>query len=56
MSFDFINAFVMFQVYINNILHNLLNIYCVVYLNDIFIYLSFNEQYEINILTILKCF
>ena len=54
MSFDFVNTFVMFQVYINNTLHDLLNICCVVYLNNILIYLSFKEQHETDVLTILK--
>ena len=54
MSFDFINTSVMFQVYINNILHNLLNVCCVIYLNDIFIYLNFKEQHETDILIVLE--
>ena len=54
MSFDLINIFVTFQVYINNTLHNFLNVYCVIYLNNIFIYLSFKKQYETDILIMLK--
>jgi len=38
MSFNLINAFVIFQTYINKILTELLNDFCVVYLNDILIF------------------
>jgi len=38
MSFDLINASVIFQTYINKILTELLNNFCVIYLNDILIF------------------
>ncbi len=38
MSFDLINTSVIFQTYINKILTELLNYFCVVYLNDILIF------------------
>ncbi len=38
MSFDLINASVIFQTYINKILTELLNNFCIVYLNDILIF------------------
>jgi len=38
MSFDLINAFVIFQTYINKILTELLNDFYVIYLNDILIF------------------
>ncbi len=38
MSFNLINAFIIFQTYINKILTKLLNDFCVVYLNDILIF------------------
>jgi len=38
MLFDLINASVIFQTYINKILTELLNNFCVVYLNDILIF------------------
>ncbi len=38
MSFNLINAFVIFQTYINKILTKLLNSFCIVYLNDILIF------------------
>jgi len=38
MSFNLINASIIFQTYINKILTELLNDFCVVYLNDILIF------------------
>ena len=38
MSFDLVNVLITFQTYINKVLINLINIICVVYLNDILIY------------------
>ena len=38
MSFNLINASVIFQTYINKILTKLLNNFCVIYLNDILIF------------------
>ncbi len=38
MSFDLINASIIFQTYINKILTKLLNDFCIVYLNDILIF------------------
>ncbi len=38
MLFKLINAFAIFQIYINKILRELINITCVVYINNILIY------------------
>ena len=38
MPFDFVNASITFQIYINKVLINLINIIYIVYLNDILIY------------------
>jgi len=38
MSFNLINASVIFQTYINKILTKFLNNFCVIYLNDILIF------------------
>ena len=38
MFFDLINAFSFWQNFINDILHENLNVFCIVYFNDIFIY------------------
>ena len=38
MSFDLVNVLITFQVYINRVLISLIDVICVVYLNDILIY------------------
>ena len=38
MSFNLVNASTTFQTYINKVLINLINVICVVYLNNILIY------------------
>jgi len=38
MSFELINAFIIFQIYINKIMTKLLNDFYIVYLNDILIF------------------
>ena len=38
MSFNFVNVSITFQIYINKILINLIDVICVVYLNNILIY------------------
>jgi hypothetical protein len=45
MPFRLINAPVIFQAYINKTLKNFLNITCVVYLNNIYIYSDSIEEY-----------
>ena len=38
MSFELTNAQIIFQIYINKILKKLINVICVIYLNDILIF------------------
>ena len=45
MSFSFINASVIFQIYINKTLVRLVDIFCIIYLNDIFIYNASSEKH-----------
>ena len=54
MSFDLINASATFQTYINKSLTNLINNFCVVYLNDILIYSSSQEEHLDHIKQVLK--
>ncbi len=54
MSFDFINASVIFQTYINKILTELLNNFCVVYLNDILIFFVEKTDHVDHVKQILK--
>ena len=46
MSFGLTNTFTAFQQFMNDIFLDLLNIYVVVYLNDILIYLDNISQYK----------
>ena len=45
MSFDLINISAIFQVYINCILCDLVNDFCIVYLDDILVFLKFKEEH-----------
>jgi len=54
MSFDLINASVIFQTYINKILTELLNDFCVVYLNDILIFFVEKTDHVDHMKQILK--
>ena len=54
MSFELTNASIIFQIYINKILRRLVNVICVIYLNDI---LNFNEdstKHRLHVQQILK--
>jgi hypothetical protein len=46
MLFNLINVPAIFQAYINKALINLININCIAYLNDIFIYFSIYIEYQ----------
>ncbi len=54
MLFDLINAFIIFQIYINKILTKLLNNFYVIYLNDILIFFVEKTNYVDHIKQILK--
>ena len=54
MPFGLANAPATFQSYINRALSNLLNIYCIVYLDDILIYSQNNKVHEYHIRLVLK--
>jgi hypothetical protein len=45
MLFDFVNAFAIFQFYINRVLKSYIDVYCVVYLNNVLIYSNTKEQH-----------
>ena len=53
MLFDLYNESVLFQKYINNILHKHLNKFCTAYLNDILIYFDNELEHEIHVKLIL---
>ncbi len=54
MSFKLTNASATFQAYINWALTELVNVFCVIYLNDILIYFSFLEEHQSHVKQILK--
>src|SRR5438034_379359 len=44
-SFDLINISAIFQVYINQVLHDLVDNFCIVYLDDILIFFKFKKEH-----------
>ncbi len=54
MSFEFANAFVTFQSYINFILRKFLNVFVIIYLNDILIYSQNEEKHTNHVRLVLK--
>ena len=55
MSFKFTNALTTYQELINNALKKHLNIFVIVYFDDIFIYFKNMKKHVQHIKTILKC-
>ncbi len=53
-SFKLINVLTTFQVYINQTLTELVNVFYIVYLNNILIYFSFLEEHQSHVKQILK--
>jgi len=53
-SFKFINTSAIFQIYINRTFVKFMNFICVVYLNDILIYLQSEKEHKYYIYKILK--
>ena len=56
MFFQLINALATFQTYINKILFELIETICVVYLNDILIYLKNKNSYVKHVKQVLNLF
>ena len=56
MSFELTNALTTFQIYINRALIELINVICVIYLNDILIYSSNRKSHVKHVRKILKHF
>ena len=54
MSFKLYNVSVIFQIFINNVLREYLNIFYIVYLNNILIYNNIKEEYIYHVKKILK--
>ena len=53
-SFDLKNESSTFQHYINNILHDFLDIFIIMYIDDILIYSNFLSEHQKHIQMILK--
>ena len=45
MLFELINAFVIFQFYVNHMFKSFMNICCVIYLNDVLVYFEMKKQH-----------
>ena len=54
MLFELINAFAIFQFYVNHTLKSFMNICCVIYLNDILVYSETKEQHWEHVRKILR--
>jgi len=54
MSFDLINASVMFQIFVNNVLRRYLNQFVIVYLNDILVYSKTKKEHVQHVKKILQ--
>ena len=56
MSFDFVNVSVIFQTYVNKTLIEIINIFYVVYLNDILIFSKNKKKHVIHVRDVLQRF
>ena len=54
MFFDFVNAFVTFQSYVNETLKSYIDVFCVMYLNDVLIYFENEQQHWEHVRLMLK--
>ena len=54
MLFKLINAFATFQTYINNVLRKHLNMFIIIYLNNILVYLKNKKNYKKHVKQILN--
>ena len=53
-SFELINAPVMFQTYINNVLREYLDVFVVIYLNDILVYFKKEADHKLHVRKVLE--
>ena len=54
MFFDLKNRFSTFQHYINDILYEFFDVFVIIYINDILIYLNFLFEYQKHIQLVLE--
>src|SRR5436190_22174154 len=55
MSFNLINTSTIFQIYINHALHDLVDDFCIVYFDDIFIFSKSEKKHYQHLKLIIKC-
>ena len=55
MLFDLINILIIFQVYINHALCDLVNDFCIIYFDDILIFLKSEKKYYQHLKLVIKC-
>ena len=55
MLFDLINASVIFQVYINWVLCDLVDDFYIVYLDNILVFLKFKKEYYQHLQLVIEC-
>src|SRR5207248_10278599 len=53
-SFDLINISVIFQVYINHVLHDLVDNFCIVYFDDILVFSKSKKKHYQHLQLIIK--
>ena len=54
MLFDLTNTSAIFQVYINHVLHDLVNNFCIIYLDDILIFSKSKKEHYQHLELIIK--
>src|SRR6266496_4980925 len=54
-SFDLTNVLIIFQVYINCVLHDLVDNFCIVYLDDILVFSKSKKKHYQHLQLIIKC-
>src|SRR6266487_3995437 len=52
--FDLTNILIIFQVYINHVLHDLVDNFCIVYLDDILVFLKSKKKHYQHLQLIIK--
>ena len=55
MSFDLINASAIFQIYINHVLHDLVDNFYIIYFDDILIFLKSEKEHYQHLKLVIKC-
>src|SRR5436189_2923980 len=53
-SFDLINVLMTFQVYINHVLHDLVDNFCIIYLDNILVFLKSEEEHYQHLQLIIE--